>query len=93
MPQGAAAIRKQFHLWQLIFVQLEGEKRRRRTENVPAMLKANKIVALAGHANCVILRDSAIPAVSRFAVNALIAATFRRNHANLRSVETGFESR
>lgn len=41
----------------------------------------------------VILRDSAIPTVSQFAVNALIAAAFARIRAKSRNAETRFDPR
>ena len=46
-----------------------------------------------GHRNCVILRESAKPLGKQDVFNALIVASFGRNRANLRNIESGFESR
>ena len=46
-----------------------------------------------GQSNCVILRESCKLQFSTNAVNAQIAASFRRNRANSRNIENGFESR
>ena len=46
-----------------------------------------------GHSSCVVLRESCKLQFSTNAVNALIAASFRRNRANSCNIENGFESR
>ena len=46
-----------------------------------------------GHRNCVMLRDSAIGTISRFAVNALNHEVLRRVCAKSRSAQSGFDPR
>jgi hypothetical protein len=47
-----------------------------------------------GHSDCVILRANRAKALFGLdAVHALIVASFRRNPADLRNIESGFESR